>query len=346
MPKNKAIDIAGHTVEPGQRVTIDLDAGQLYTHEPVYMPVHVVHGRQPGPVLFISAAIHGDELNGIEIVRRVLDHSAIKRLRGTLLAVPIVNILGVVHQSRYLPDRRDLNRSFPGSPSGSLASRLAHLFMSCVVKHADYGIDLHTGAIHRANLPQIRARLEDEKTLELASAFGAPLVLDAQIRDASLRDAATALGIRVLLYEAGEALRFDEVSIRVGVRGVINVMRSLGMLPKRESKVRSPFIARSSAWLRAPCSGIFRARAELGTEVSVGDEIGVVADPFGESEQQIVAPFAGLVIGRTSLPLVHEGEALFHIGRVSKPGRAAALAEQISDIASADPQYSGDSYDT
>src|SRR5690606_33813431 len=161
---------------PGTRATLDLPVGQLYTHETVNMPVHVIHGKQPGPAVFISAAIHGDELNGIEIVRRLVALPLLKKLRGVLLAVPVVNVLGAYQKSRYLPDRRDLNRSFPGSDKGSLASRLAHTFLAEVVAHAQYGIDLHTGAIHRDNFPQIRADLDDKKTAQLAAAFGAPVL--------------------------------------------------------------------------------------------------------------------------------------------------------------------------
>ena len=188
MAARSPIRIAGFSVEPGRRGTVDLPLPQLYTHTPLTMPVHVVHGRRPGPCLFVSAAIHGDELNGVEIIRRVLGRPALSRLRGTLLAVPIVNVYGVIHHSRYLPDRRDLNRSFPGSERGSLASRLAHVFMTEIVARCEYGIDLHTAAYHRCNLPQIRADLGDERTAELAHAFAAPVVLDSRVRDGSLRE--------------------------------------------------------------------------------------------------------------------------------------------------------------
>ncbi|MEM9057861.1 MAG: succinylglutamate desuccinylase/aspartoacylase family protein, partial [Pseudomonadota bacterium] len=173
MAKRPPFTLGGIEIAPGERRSIDLDAGALYTHEPVYMPVQVIHGRRDGPVLFVTAAIHGDELNGIEIVRRLLASAPLRRLSGTLIAVPIVNALGVTHLSRYLPDRRDLNRSFPGSRRGSLAGRLAHLLMTEVVQRADYGIDLHTGAVHRSNLPQIRAALDSEEVRALADAFAA-----------------------------------------------------------------------------------------------------------------------------------------------------------------------------
>ncbi|NNF62491.1 MAG: succinylglutamate desuccinylase/aspartoacylase family protein [Gammaproteobacteria bacterium] len=300
------------------------------------MPVHVVNGKHDGPVLFLSAAIHGDELNGIEIVRRVVNSRITGRLRGTLIAVPIVNVLGVVHQSRYLPDRRDLNRSFPGSPTGSLAARMAHLFMNEVVERSTHGIDLHTGALHRDNLPQVRGKLGNRKVKKMAEAFGAPVVLDSAIRDGSLRDAATERGIPVLLYEAGEALRFNEAAIRIGVSGVFNVMRDLGMLPPRKRKPSKPFVARSSTWIRAPVSGVFRATTALGAEVTKGQRLGVLSDPFGAEEVPVQATAKGIIIGRSNLPLVHEGEAIYHIGRVSRPAAAAAHVEQVQDLTSQD----------
>jgi len=315
---NIPFEINGSQVNPGTRTTIDLPAGRLYTHTPMTMPVHVINGKHAGPRLFISAAIHGDEINGVEIIRRVLNLPALKRLRGTLIAVPIVNIHGLINHSRYLPDRRDLNRSFPGSEKGSLAARLAYLFMDQIVSQSTHGIDLHTGAIHRTNLPQIRANLDDEETERLARVFDVPVILSSNLRDGSLREAAAEHGIPMLLYEAGEALRFDEVSIRAGVKGIINVMRNLEMLPptrRKSTPHMEPVVARSSSWVRAPDSGILRAMVPLGARVKKETLLGVVADPFGTTETQLTSPYSGIVIGKTNLPLVNEGEAIYHIAR-------------------------------
>ncbi len=315
--RNRPLTIADVTVEPGERRSIDLEVGRLYTHTPTTMPVQVLCGRQAGPVLFVSAAIHGDELNGVEIIRRLLKVPALRRLKGTLIAVPIVNLHGFINLSRYLPDRRDLNRSFPGSGKGSLAARVAHLFMSEIVSQATHGIDLHTGAVHRSNLPQIRANLDNEETLTLAQAFGTPVILNSALRDGSLRMAAMDHDIPILVYEAGEALRFDEMAIRGGVEGAVRVMRELGMLPRTRKKTPpAPLVARSSSWVRAPDSGLFRARAGLGDRVRGGETVlGAVSDPFGETEHEIEAPFSGIVIGRLNLPLVNEGDAIYHIAR-------------------------------
>lgn len=336
--KNKAITLAGITVQPGERKTIDLEVGKLYTHTPMTMPVQVLCGRQAGPVMFVSAAIHGDELNGVEIIRRLLNVPSLRRLKGTLMAVPIVNMHGFINQSRYLPDRRDLNRSFPGSEKGSLAGRVARLFMDEIVARCTHGIDLHTGAIHRSNLPQIRANLDDDATLVLAKAFGTPVVLNSDLRDGSLREAAGKKGIPVLLYEAGEALRFDELAIRGGVQGIVRVMRELGMLPKAKNQQRlEPIVARASAWVRAPQGGIFRACVKQGERV-IKDQtrLGVIADPFGESEMTIYAPFSGIVIGQLHLPLVHEGEALFHIARFNRTDLAAEKVEVYHETLGSD----------
>ena len=325
-------EIGGIDIGLGSRRLIELPLPPLSTHTPLTLPVHVVRGKKDGPRLFVSAAIHGDEVNGTEIIRRLLHQPVMNRLKGTLIAVPMVNVYGLIHQSRYLPDRRDLNRSFPGTVKGSLAARLANLFMTEIVDKATHGIDLHTGAIHRNNLPQIRANLDDMETARLAEAFGVPVLLNANLRDGSLRAAAGEIGIPMLLYEAGEALRFDEVSIRAGVKGIIGVMRSLGMLPRsrsRSKRKKEPFVARSSTWVRASASGMFRKVCSLGTRVKRGDIMGLIDDPFTGEEFEILATASGIVIGCAEIPLVHEGEALFHIARFEDLKEVAGEVESF-----------------
>lgn len=309
-------ELAGETVEAGSQRFIEVPVAQLYTQTPVSIPVHVVHGRRSGPVLMVCAAIHGDELNGVEIIRRLLRHSALRNLRGTLLAVPVVNVFGFIHHSRYLPDRRDLNRCFPGSESGSLGARTARVFKEAVLDHATHGIDLHTGAIHRSNLPQVRANLDNPEVADLAQAFGVPVVMHSELREGSLRETADADNIPVITYEAGEALRYDESCVRAGLRGVVNVMRHLEMIrTRRTRKPRKAQVARSSSWVRADHDGVFRSLVALGRYVHEGDCIGRISDPFGTTEQDVVASCGGILVGRNNLPLVHEGEALFHIAR-------------------------------
>ncbi len=317
--KRQSFTIGDYEIAPGKRQTVDLPVSVLSDHTPVAMSVHVVHGRRPGPTVFVSAAIHGDEVLGAEIVRRLLRTAGLKNMKGTLLAIPIVNTFGFMNHSRYLPDRRDLNRSFPGSPTGSLASRLAHIFMKEIVSKSDIGIDLHSAAIHRTNLPQIRVTPSKPDTMELAEVFGAPLTLTSSVRPGSLRQAAQKHDVDILLYEAGEGLRFDEFAVRAGVSGILRVMRHLGMLPaKAKSKPRANTIfSKSSSWLRSPAGGLLRTHKNIGEEVLKGDLLGVVSDPFGEVETEILVGRAGLLIGRTHLPIVNEGDGLFHIAHIS-----------------------------
>jgi len=334
MPLNKSFSIGETVVKPGQRANLSLPVADLYTSTSLSMPLQVICGRREGPVLFVSAAIHGDELNGVEIVRRLLRLKALGSIRGTLIAVPIVNVHGFLHQSRYLPDRRDLNRSFPGSAKGSIAARLANTFFTQIVSRADYGIDLHTGAINRSNLPQIRGNLDDAKTLELANCFGVPVIINANIRDNSLRASVAELGVPVLIYEAGEALRFDEISIRAGLRGILNIMRLIGMLPAKQAAKRTvkPVLARSTSWVRAPSSGIFNTKVKLGNSVSKGQRLATISDPLGRSSDVMVAPFDGIIIGRSNLPLAHEGDALFNVADFKSVSKVEGLVEEFTEL--------------
>ena len=327
----KELMIGGYKIEPGSVSKIELPVAKLYTDADVSLPIKVFRGKKDGPTLFISAAVHGDELNGIEIIRRLINQKSFEIIRGTVIAVPMVNVYGVVNMSRYMPDRRDLNRSFPGSAKGSLASRVAHIFLTEIVSHCDYGIDLHTGAIHRSNLPQIRADLSDEKTKELALAFGVPVVLNSTVVDGSLRESAVANKTKVLLYEAGEALRFDELSIRAGIKGITNVLKNLEMIRKTaKKKVTVPYVANSSGWLRANASGFVSQKIRLGDQVIKGDSLAVIGSPYGDIIDTVKATRSGILIGMQNIPLVQEGEAMFHIAYFSEDDDA--VAEHIEAV--------------
>ncbi|WP_461535069.1 succinylglutamate desuccinylase/aspartoacylase family protein [Spongorhabdus nitratireducens] len=314
------LEIGGFAVKAGQTRQIRIAVAKLYTDTEFSVPVHVIRSRKPGPTVFVSAAVHGDELNGVEIIRRLIKLKSFKVSAGTLILVPMVNVYGVLNQSRYMPDRRDLNRSFPGSAKGSLAGRLADMFLTEIVSHCDYGIDLHTGAIHRSNLPQVRANLQDKETLALAQAFGVPVLLNANIRDNSLRQAAVESNTRILLYEGGEALRFDEVAIRAGVHGVVNVLAQLGMVrSRRKLKSFTPYIANNSAWIRASASGIVNSLQQLGDQVEKGTPLATIGSPLGETIETVRATRSGIIIGKQNIPLIQEGEAMFHIAFFSEP---------------------------
>jgi predicted deacylase len=317
----KAIEIGGETILGGETKHIELQTVRLYNDSQMTIPIYVKRGKKPGPIIFVSAAIHGDELNGIEIISRVINSPKLRYLRGTLIAVPIVNGYGMLHQNRYLPDRRDLNRCFPGSEKGSQASRLAHLFIKEIVSKCDYGIDLHTGAIHRSNLPQIRANLDDKVTFGMAHAFGVPVMINANLRDGSLRQCAGELGIPMLLFEAGEALRFDEMSIRSGASGVFNVLSHLGMLnPRKPKKTKvEPLVARKSGWVRAPDSGLVIHKKKLGDNVEKDEVIAIIKTPLGKISAKVLSNASGIIIGKQNIPLVHEGEAIYHIAYFKNP---------------------------
>jgi predicted deacylase len=318
---NEPITVGEVTVSPGRKVQIELPFARVVTGATESLPVKVINGRSAGPNIWMSAAIHGDELNGIQIIRRVIRDLDAKNLRGAVIAVPIVNPLGFITQSRYLPDRRDLNRSFPGSARGSTASRLAHLFMEQVVNHCTVGIDLHTATNHRINIPQIRADLDRPATLKLAKAFGAPFSIHARLRDGSLRQAAAERGKTVLLYEAGQANRFDDEAIDTGVIGVMRILRSLGMIDARLPRARLTQLIRRTRWVRARRGGIVDIQVELGEHVTKGQPVALISDAFGMRPTQVKAAETGWVIAESLRPLVNSGDSLVHIAAEGGPDR-------------------------
>ena len=320
--------IGGTSVPAGERRLVDLPVSKLSNHTPVTLPVDVMHGERPGPAMFITAAIHGDELDGVEIIRRVRRTLKPEMLGGTLLSVPIVNAYGFIGRSRYLPDRRDLNRSFPGSPNGSLAGRIANLLLTEVVKRCQIGIDLHTAAVHRVNLPQIRCDFKHHpRTRSLSEAFGTKVILESPERSGSLRKAAREMGVDVLVYEGGEGLRFDETAIQAGVDGIAGVMLAIGMLelpdgvePTRPVAAgEAPLYANASTWVRAPEGGILRTNIRPGAQITAGELIGYIANPYEDADVPVIAPKSGIVIGRTTLPIVNLGDALFHVAWSNDP---------------------------
>ncbi len=336
-------EIAGTRVAPGTSQAVTLPVSTLPDHTPVGLQLEVHHGKRPGPTMCVSAAVHGDEVIGVEIVRRLLRAPQLRSLRGTLLVVPVVNSYGFLSRSRYLPDRRDLNRCFPGHPSGSLGSRLAHIFLKDVVKRCDFGVDLHSAAIHRTNLPQVRISPGDSFTRAMALDFGAPVVLTSALRDGSLRAVAAREGVPILLYEAGEGLRFDEMAVRAGVAGILRVMRGKGMLPAKgiaKPKV-APYFCSASSWLRAPAGGLLRTFRAEGETVATGDVLATVSDPFGAVETDLIAPNPGILIGRAILPVVNEGDAVFHLARLS-PSADEDTVDDLSAQLEADPLFDED----
>ena len=279
----------------------------------------------------------------MEIIRRLIRTPQLRSIAGTLICIPVVNTFGFISHSRYLPDRRDLNRSFPGAASGSLAARLANIFMTEVVERCDAGIDLHSAAQNRTNLPQIRVDTGVPEALELAREFASPVIVHSTLRDGSLRGAAQAKNIPVIVYESGEALRFDETALRMGVKGVLRVLRKLGMI-RADKGLKSTLVSemsKKSTWLRAPMGGVLRMHRGIGAHVEQDELIGVLSDPLGETDIEILSPVAGLIIGRTMLPIVNEGDAICHVAEIVKRHNDEPMA-QLDDALGSDPLFDED----
>lgn len=336
--KNQPIKIFNKEIEPGSSTIIALPAPDLYTQTNISIPIHVFHGKHAGPKVFITSTIHGDELNGIEIIRRIHHQKWLNNIKGTLITVPVVNVYGFIIQSRYLPDRRDLNRSFPGSKSGSLAARLANMINDEIIRNCQYGIDLHTGAYGRSNLPQLRVNLATPGAKQLSVAFDVPVIVDAEIRDGSLRQAASELGIPVLVYEGGEALRYNELCIKMGVRGITNVLKYLEMIKAPDTKKSStslkPLITKHTHWVRAPESGLLQPARDFVSNFAVkkGEVLGYIHDPFVMNPSTpITCPTNGILIGLTNLPVVNEGDATFHIASTKRHQNISAYIEELRE---------------
>lgn len=319
MARRPPLTIGGVEVRPGSSAQIDLPVSRLITGAEMAIPVFALHGRYDGPSVWLSAAIHGDELNGVEIVNRVVAGLDPKEMHGSVYAVPVVNLYGFITGDRYLPDRRDLNRSFPGSARGSLAARVAHLLMTEIVAPCDVGIDLHTASDHRTNLPQVRADLDDADTLRLAKAFGPSVMVHSKPRKGTLRGAAARAGKTVLLYEAGEPWRFNHDAIAAGVTGVRRVLGRLKVaksgMPRAPKRVPA---SRSTRWMRATRSGIVHLDVANGEMVEAKQPLGTIDDAFGKRLSTVRSSRAGMVIGQTLHPLVNRGDAVVHIASIEK----------------------------
>jgi len=329
----KGDTFAGHTVKPGDIAQVDLKVSETVTHQPSRIPVTLVRGREDGPTLFVTGAIHGDEINGVAIVRRVLDALEPDALRGNLIGVPVVNRFGFGNQDRYLPDRRDLNRFFPGDRSGSMASRIAdHLFRK-VVQISDAGIDLHTAATGQSNLCHIRGDADDAVVKELMKAFGTPILVNHNGPRGSLRRAATESAVPTILFEAGEPSRFQHHVIEIGYEGVLRVMRHLGMLDRRFPKPAFQTIVRRSEWVRVDHGGLLDLTVEPGDLVQAKQRIGVIHDPFGRHVDEIHATRSGVVLSTATVPLSFPGNAVVHIGYLHKTlQRARRYVREDGDL--------------
>lgn len=324
--KVESFEFADQSVRAGTRVRFNIPCAELPLGNPVQVPVIILHGKYPGPTIWLNAALHGDELNGIEILRQVLEVVKARLMHGTIIAVPIVNVYGFINESRYLPDRRDLNRSFPGNISGSLASRLARWFMHDIVARCELGVDLHTGSDHRNNFPQVRGDLSEDRVRELAKAFAAPVTLHAKKRSGSLRAAAGRQGKPVLVYEGGECLKFNQNVIEFGVDGILRLLAHLGIYTSQiPFKQRTSMLSQNSKWVRAKRSGILRLEQNLGDFVHKGDKLGVIEDILSGRYRTVKSTQDGLIIGAAANPLVYQGDAIIHIAQLEETPSKASL---------------------
>lgn len=334
LAKNTKLTISNEIIHPGETASLALPLPEMFSCAPMYMPIKVVHGKESGPTLLVTAAMHGNELNGAEIIHRLLNSSSLKKLKGTLIAIPIMNVYGFVNKTRTMPGGATLASQFPGSPTGSHAARLAHIFCEQIFSLADYCIDLQTGWLNYSNLPQIFISEDNEVELEFARAFAAPVISEIEPVNNSLRAYAIKKQIPYLVYEAGEAMRFDEPSINIGMKGIIQLMRHVGMLAKskKRSLKQKSFIMKDMRWVRSPTSGISHSRIKLGQQVKKGEELTIIKDPFGSGATlSVQAPFAGIVVSMNNLPLVYEGVPLFQLASFEKLSMAATHIEDWMD---------------
>lgn len=343
--KNTTLQICNEVIHPGENLTLALPLPELFSCAPLYMPIKVIQGKRAGPCLLVTAAMHGNELNGTEIINRLLKVNALKRLQGTLIAIPVLNVYGLINRSRYLPSGLDLDSCFPGSETGTHAARMAHVFTSEIFNKADICIDLQTGFINYTNLPQIYVNFEDEQAKSLAQTFNAPVVSHATCQEGMLRTLAAQEKKPFLLYEAGEAMRFDEHAIKVGVKGLLNVMRNINMLPNRtitKESVLKSFFAEKNIWVRASTSGISHTKYKLGQHVKKGEVLCTISDPFGASDSvNIASPEEAIIVGKNNLPLVHEGEELFQLAVFPKMQHTASHLEEWKEKSTENFKASG-----
>ncbi len=329
--KNKVLQICHMAIHPGERLSLALPLPELFSCAPLYMPVKVIHGKKAGPCILITAAMQGDELNGTEIIRRLLEVGIMKSLHGTLIAVPVMNVYGLINRCSHLPGQVALDGCFPGSKVGTHAARVAHIFTQEIFSKADLCIDLRTGFINYSNLPAIDISFSDEQAKVLATAFNAPVISNASLAPGTLRKLAFKQQKPFLTYKAGEAMRFDEHAIKVGLKGILSVMRKLGMLPEKITKkavALKSFFAQKNIWLRAATSGLSYTRHKLGQHVHQGETLCVIRDPFGGADSiTMTSPVEAIIVGKNNLPLVHEGEGLLQLATFQKMQHAVTHLE-------------------
>jgi uncharacterized protein len=310
----KIVEIAGHEIRPGEFKEININIARLPSHTQIDTPIYVNRSKEDGPILALMAGMHGDEINGMEIVRRIIENGHHRTKRGTVVCMPIINVYGFLNYSREVPDGKDINRSFPGSKTGSLASRVAWHMTHDIIPYIDYGVDFHTGGALRTNYPQVRCVMADETNVALANAFAAPFTIDSPFRPHSLRQTAAKKNKNIIVYEGGESVRFDNHAIEEGISGTLRLMKHLGMNDSAPAPTEENKIIWNSSWIRAKTAGLFQPNIKCGDLLEKGQLIGSITDPFGEFKETLKSPTKGYVVGLNNNPVVNAGDALLHVG--------------------------------
>jgi len=310
----KPIVINEHKIAPGQSVQVFLNVYKLPTNTFIEVPVFVFNAKQDGPTVLFLSGMHGDELNGVDVVRKLIGRDDVRKpKRGCVIAIPVINIISFLSGTRELPDGRDLNRCFPGSKTGSLASRIAHDLMHTIIPQIDFGVDFHTGGAKISNYPQIRCVFSDPKNLKLGKIFSPLMVVNSPFRDNTLRKEAARLGKQILVFEGGESMRWDYHSINEGVNGCLRLLHHHKMIDWELPPNPTVFVEKST-WVRARSSGLFHTSKDSGTYVKKGEVLGMICDPYGDNEEKIIAPVSGHIVGINNQPVINQGDALIHLG--------------------------------
>lgn len=316
MSEKEVLNILGKKVALGESAKVSFNVAKLHTQNTIDVPVIIERSKKPGPTVLITAGIHGDEVNGVEVVRQIISKGINKPKKGTIICIPVINVFGFIHMDREFPDGRDLNRVFPGAKTGSLASRVAHKLMTEIVPHADLVLDFHTGGADRFNAAQIRIIKNEVVLDELAQVFGAPIIYYSKNLKKSFRNTCYKLGIPMLLFEGGKSFNIDNTVTNTGVNGIKRILNHLGMLNSKfkVSKPKKSCIKIiDSKWIRANHSGMFKAVIDVNTLVKKGDVLGHITDPYGSFNHFVKAPNNGYIFNVNESPIIYQGDAIFHI---------------------------------
>lgn len=311
MPEH--IEISGEIIKPGEDKQVHIGIARLPTYTSIDLSIRVIRAMKDGPVVLLSGGLHGDEINGIEIVRRLISNNQLNLISGTIIAIPLMNVYGFIQNVRGVPDGKDINRSFPGAKNGSLAKLVAHTIVQEIIPQIDFGIDFHTGGASRANYPQIRCVFSNDKNLELANAFAPPVILHSGLIDKSFRKAAHRKGKPIIVYETGESMRLDEKGIQTAIDGTYRLLNHYGMREGKPPAAYTPALYKKSSWIRSKVAGIFNPKVHLGDTVKPRQVVGKITDPYGNESFRVVSRSEGCIIGLNNSPVVHRGDAILHI---------------------------------